>query len=79
MKPTYEKRLGWVNVEEMEAVKGEHIGTVFPFMTRDGKPVLVPDQEELKYETQAVPVSTEAVTMYAEDYEYPEEEITESN
>ena len=66
-KRTYEKRLGWLNIDKLPS---KNTGVVEKFMTRDGVPVCIPDNEEdLYFHTEPIPEGISFRKLYGEDEE----------
>lgn len=63
-KDWYSKRLGWLNVDKKPAIKGD--GKVHKFMTKNNKPVMVPDDNPYNDPVEPIPSNVEAVPMYEE-------------
>lgn len=40
---TFDKQLGWLNVEQLASARGPHLGGTHDFITKGGLPLMVPD------------------------------------
>lgn len=64
---TYDKRLGWVNANELANQKGQELGEINKFMTRGGKVVLIPDHAEDQFPVEVVPDGIETTKLIKSD------------
>lgn len=62
MSKAYEKRLGWLNVEQKPADKFD--GKVHKFMTKNGVPVILPDDNEYNYPVEHIPEDVQVVKLF---------------